>query len=132
MASHLALKSLRVCTEEGILKEHWCDSLVVWSLVILQDVEGEGNDREVSDGHGVANEELLCSLRLELLLDNLKIFGQDSVFPRFKLFSLFIFLLSEEDLDSTAEHVSVCLYHHVDNTSSPPVRWVVVTILDSK
>ena len=132
VVGELALESLGVGAEVGVLEEDGLAELEDGALFVLHDVEEEAGEDEVSNGHLVTTDELVCCVRGELILDNGQILGQDTRFPGLHLLALLLVGGEEERLGDRVEHVGPGVDKHVDHTGSLPVSWVVVAVLDSK
>ena len=96
MCLHLMLKSPRVGVEFGVVKKLILHKTEAGALLVLQDVEGEAGQSEISDCHFVADDESGRSRLVELFLDDAEELSQDTIFPSCHLLGLLVVRAKEE------------------------------------
>ena len=130
MLGQLLLKSVRVGSHEREIQKYWIEGRLERTDVVLQDVEDEGSESEVSNGDLVVNEEHLAGAVQLLLADGQEV-PKDSISDLLR-FGVLLLFWHEEDLGDGVESVVVAVKHHVHDPRRLPVSGVVVSMLDAK
>ena len=128
----LGPESVSVGAELGELHELALAERMHWVQLVLQDVEGEAGQDEVSNRQIVAAQELVDGIHAEVLLDDSEEFRQDTISPSLHL-RRFLFGWGEDDRTcDRVESISVGLNDHIDHSSLLPVLRIVIAELDAK
>ena len=126
MKSACVLAELRVVNEDG------SESSGKGAHIVLQDVEGQASEDEISDGKIITDDELASLNFSELLLTNGKEFGKQSSFEGLDGSRLLFIRGEDKDLATGIEQVAPSVDDHVNDASLLPVVVGVVAMLDTK
>ena len=132
MALEFTVESACVLAELRVVNEDGSESSGKGAHIVLQDVEGQASEDEISDGKIITDDELASLNFSELLLANSKEFGKQSSFEGLDSSRLLFLSGEDKDLAKGIEYVAPCVDDHVDEASLLPVVMGVVAVLDTE
>ena len=132
MALEFTVESACVLAELRVVNEDGSESSGKGAHIVLQDVEGQASEDEISDGKIITDDELASLNFSELLLANSKEFGKQSSFEGLDSSRLLFLSGEDKDLAKGIENVAPCVDNHVDEASLLPVVMGVVAVLDTE
>ena len=132
MALEFTVESACVLAELRVVNEDGSESSGKGAHIVLQDVEGQASENEISDGKIITDDELASLNFSELLLTNGKEFGKQSSFEGLDGSRLLLLSGEDKDLAKGIENVAPCVDDHVDEASLLPVVMGVVAVLDTE
>ena len=126
MESACVLAELRVVNEDG------SESRRKGALFVLQDVESQACENEISDGKIITDDVLASANFSKLLLTNGKELGKQSSFEGLDGSRLLFIRGEDKDLATGIEQVAPSVDDHVNDASLLPVVVGLVAVLDTE
>ena len=132
MALECRVESACVLAELRVVNEDGSESRRKGALFVLQDVESQACENEISDGKIITDDELASANFSKLLLTNGKELGKQSSFEGLDGSRLLFIRGEDKDLATGIEQVAPSVDDHVNDASLLPVVVGVVAMLDTE